>query len=270
MIKENCIKLLGIGLTYCENVYKNVQIDIEPSEKNGKTDSFTFEGEEFKPNSAEIFNLEQRKKYQVQSFYAFELAKHIRTRNFAYLYSLHVIGVTEYLLKVLELAIDVNNKLDSIVKKTKSIMYSNKIPKDDKEYQIAKTSVGIYIDVLLEIKARISDLESSKYKNRITRTDANLDTTVRSMLATSYIPDEMAESFNNLYEMIPLNKFSDAKAKGLSKITTFELFRDFSLRLYSSAIKPLIQLSLMIDQHQHLQIFCISFFMPPYLTKTFL
>lgn len=240
MIKENCIKILGLGLSHCENSFKNVQIDIYPSEKNGKSDSFAYTGEEFKPNSAEESNLKLRNKYQIQSFYASELSNHIRTRNYAYSHTVHVISITEYLLKVLELAIDVNNKLESIVKKTKSIKNSSKISKDDKEYQITKASVGIYIDILLEIKARIADLESSKYKNRIVRTNANLDTTVRGMLTTAYIPDEMAESFNNLYEMIPLNKFSEAKAKGLSKITTFELFKDFSLRLYSSAIKPFL------------------------------
>ena len=240
MIKENCIKILGLGLSHCENSFKNVQIDINPSEKNGTSDSFAYAGEEFKPNSAEESNLKLRNNFQIQSFYASELSKHIRTRNYAYKHTVHIINITEYLLKVLELAIDVNNKLDSIVKKTKNIKHSNKISKEDKEYQIVKTSVGIYIDILLEIKARISDLESSKYKNRITRTNSNLDTTIRSMLTTAYIPDEMAESFNNLYEMIPLNKFSDAKSKGLSKITTFELFKDFSLRLYSSAIKPFL------------------------------
>lgn len=232
--------MLGLGLSHCENSFKNVQIDIDPSEKNGKSDVFTFVGENFEPNSAEKSNLVLRGRYEIQSFYASELSKYIRTRNYAYSYTVQAINIAEYLLKVLELAIDVNNKLDSIIKKTRSIKHSSKIAKEDKEYQIVKTSVDIYIDTLLEIKARIADLESSKYRNRIARTNANLDTVVRGMLATAYIPDEMAESFNNLYEKIPLNKFSDGKIKGLSKITTFGLFKEFSTRLYSAALKPFL------------------------------
>ena len=83
MIKENCIKILGLGLSHCENSFKNVQIDINPSEKNGTSDSFAYAGEEFKPNSAEESNLKLRNKFQIQSFYASELSNHIRTRNYA-------------------------------------------------------------------------------------------------------------------------------------------------------------------------------------------
>lgn len=97
MIKENCIKILGLGLSHCENSFKNVQIDINPSEKNGTSDSFAYAGEEFKPNSAEESNLKLRNKFQIQSFYASELSNHIRTRNYAYEHTVHIINITEYL-----------------------------------------------------------------------------------------------------------------------------------------------------------------------------
>ena len=66
MIKENCIKLLGLGLSHVENSYKNIQIDLKPEERNSGNTSIAFEGEEFKPNSAEEYNLSQRKLYQVR------------------------------------------------------------------------------------------------------------------------------------------------------------------------------------------------------------
>ena len=80
MIKENCIKLLGLGLSHVENSYKNIQIDLKPEERNSGNTSFAFEGEEFKPNSAEEYNLSQRKLYQVRSFAAEDLTLYIRTR----------------------------------------------------------------------------------------------------------------------------------------------------------------------------------------------
>ena len=52
MSKENCITILGLGLSSTQISYKNVLRDIEPEERNGESDSFSYAGEEFKPNSA--------------------------------------------------------------------------------------------------------------------------------------------------------------------------------------------------------------------------
>ena len=55
MSKENCITILGLGLSSTQISYKNVLRDIEPEERNGESDSFSYAGEEFKPNSAEKY-----------------------------------------------------------------------------------------------------------------------------------------------------------------------------------------------------------------------
>ena len=240
MIKENCIKLLGIGLAHVENSYKNIQLDLQPEERNGGNTSFAFEGEEFKPNSAEEYNLSQRKLYQVRSFAAEDLTLYIRTRNMAYAHAQKVLKTAEYLINVLELAKDINDMVASIIKTTRSIKRNNKISKEDKSYQIAKNAVCTYIDILLEIKARITDLENSSCNHFIARTYSNLDTKVQTMLKTYCIPDELSENFNNLYENYPLYKFSAAKSEGVSKSTMQIKFEDLSERLYFAAIQPFL------------------------------
>ena len=84
MLKENCIKILGSGLSYFKAAYKNVTLDIDQAEKDAKADSYTFSAEGFIPNSAEKYNLDLRAKYQVQCFDPSELTHFIRTRKFAY------------------------------------------------------------------------------------------------------------------------------------------------------------------------------------------
>ena len=240
MIKENCIKLLGLGLSHVENSYKNIQIDLKPEERNSGNSSFAFEGEEFKPNSAEEYNLSQRKLYQVRSFAAEDLTLYIRTRNMAYSHALKVLKTAEYLISILELAKDINEMVSSIIKTTRSIKQNNKISKEDRSYQIAKNAVCTYIDILLEIKARITDLENSRCNHFIARTYSNLDTRVQTMLKTYYIPDELSENFNNLYENYPLYKFSMAKAEGISRSAMQVKFEDLAERLYFAAIHPFL------------------------------
>lgn len=61
MLKENCIKILGTGLSYIKTAYKNVILDIDQAEKEQKADSYTFSAEGFIPNSAEKYNLSLHK-----------------------------------------------------------------------------------------------------------------------------------------------------------------------------------------------------------------
>ncbi len=239
MLKENCIKILAPGLSCIKNSYRNV-LDIKQAEKDGTSDTFAFSGIDFTPNSAEKYNLSLRKKYQIQCFDASEITQLIRTRRFAYSYAKQIIETAEYLIKVLELAKDVNSGLEQSIKNEKSIKRNTKLSKEDKEYQLAKVAVNNYVDILIEIKTRITDITNNECNHCIERAYAGLDTRVRSMLATSYIPDELAESFNALYEKYPLRKFSNAKEEGLSKITTFERFKDLSTRLYSAGLKPFL------------------------------
>lgn len=49
MLKENCIKILGTGLSYIKTAYKNVILDIDQAEKEQKADSYTFSAEGFIP-----------------------------------------------------------------------------------------------------------------------------------------------------------------------------------------------------------------------------
>ena len=111
MSKENCITILGLGLANTQISYKNVLLDIEPEEKLEKSNSFTYKGEEFEPNSAEKYNLELRKRYPVRDFTVEELSHQIRTRNMAYIHTGKLLEVTAYLSSVMELANDVNNQL---------------------------------------------------------------------------------------------------------------------------------------------------------------
>ena len=55
MLKENCIKILGSGLSYFKAAYKNVTLDIDQAAKDAKPDSYTFSAEGFIPNSAEKY-----------------------------------------------------------------------------------------------------------------------------------------------------------------------------------------------------------------------
>ena len=240
MLKENCIKILGSGLSCIKTNYKNVILDIEQAEKEQKADSYTFSAEGFIPNSAEKYNLSLRSQYQVQSIAPSELTHLIRTRKFSFSYASLILKTAEMLIKVLDLAKDINSKLAEIVKAEKRIKRDTNLQTEDKDFQIAKTVVNNYIEILLDIKTRISDLNTSECNHCIYRAYTGLDTRVRSMLETSFIPDELAEDFNRLYENYRLHKFSTAKQDGLSKTTTLMKFKDLSTRLYSAALKPFL------------------------------
>ena len=240
MLKENCIKILGSGLSYFKAAYKNVTLDIDQDEKDAKADSYTFSAEGFIPNSAEKYNLDLRAKYQVQCFDPSELTHFIRTRKFAYFYVQQILKAAEMLIKVLDLAKDINSVLGEIIKNEKRMKKDSKLQGEDKDFQIAKMLVNYYIEILLNIKTRISDINTSECNHCVFRAYTGLDTRVRSMLETSYIPDELAEDFNRLYENYPLHKFSNAKEEGLSRTTTLMKFKEFSTRLYSAAIKPFL------------------------------
>lgn len=240
MLKENCIKILGAGLSCIRTAYKNVILDIDQSEKEQKADSYTFTAEGFIPNSAEKYNLSLRSQYQVQSIAPSELTHLIRTRKFSFSYANQILKTAEMLIKVLDLAKDINSKLTEIVKTEKRIKRDTNLQTEDKDFQIAKTVVNNYIEILLDIKTRISDLNTSECNHCIYRAYTGLDTRVRSMLETSFIPDELAEDFNRLYENYPLHKFSTAKQEGLSKTTTLMKFKELSTRLYTAALKPFL------------------------------
>lgn len=240
MSKENCITILGLGLANTEISYKNILKEVKPEEKTGKNTSFTYEGEDFKPNSAEQYNLELRKKYQIQDFTVEELPHQIRTRNMAYKYAVKLLEVTAYLTSVMELANDVNHQLKDIIKNTKKIRNDTTLSKEQMELEVAQSSISAYIEIISEIKTRIVDLENSKYNYNITRTWSFLEAQIQTMLDFTYIPDELAPNFNMLYENYPLRKFSQAKNEGISRITAEARFIDFSTRLYSAAIKLFI------------------------------
>ena len=121
MLKENCIKILGSGLSYIKTAYKNVILDIDQAEKEQKADSYTFSAEGFVPNSAEKYNLSLRSQYQVQSITPSELTHLIRTRRFSFSYANQILKTAEMLIKVLDLAKDINTKLADIVKAEKRI-----------------------------------------------------------------------------------------------------------------------------------------------------
>lgn len=227
MLKENCIKILGSGLSYIKTAYKNVILDIDQAEKEQKADSYTFSAEGFVPNSAEKYNLSLRSQYQVQSITPSELTHLIRTRRFSFSYANQILKTAEMLIKVLDLAKDINSKLADIVKAEKRIKRDAKIPSEDKDFQVAKTAVNNYIEILLEIKTRISDLNTSECNHCILRAYTGLDTRVRSMLETSFIPDELAEDFNRLYENYPLRCLRAAflQASKIMETAVFQLIQ---------------------------------------------
>lgn len=158
MLKENCIKILGSGLSYFKAAYKNVTLDIDQAEKNAKADSYTFSAEGFIPNSAEKYNLDLRAKYQVQCFDPSELTHFIRTRKFAYSYVQQILKTAEMLIKVLDLAKDINTYIGEIIKAEKRMKKDPKLQGEEKDFQIAKLLVNYYIEILLNIKTRISDI----------------------------------------------------------------------------------------------------------------
>ena len=115
MLKENCIKILGSGLSYIKTAYKNVILDIDQAEKEQKADSYTFSAEGFVPNSAEKYNLSLRSQYQVQSITPSELTHLIRTRRFSFSYANQILKTAEMLIKVLYSDSKYRKKLQSVV-----------------------------------------------------------------------------------------------------------------------------------------------------------
>ena len=231
MLKENCIKILGSGLTGTKISYKDVFSDIEPSEKDKDSDSL---------NSAERYNLDLRSKYQIQCFDAKDLYIVHKTRKFAYSYTIQLVKYAETLIKVLELAKDINSRLQTAIKTEKKLKKSPDIAPEDMDFQVSKMYVNNYLDILLEIKTRITDINTAECNHFIEKVYLGFNTRIGSMLETSFIPDEFAESFNSLGEKFPLHKFSDPEAQKLPQAAVIEKFKDLSTRFYSAAFKPFL------------------------------
>ena len=231
MLKENCIKILGSGLTGTKISYKDVFSDIEPSEKDTDSDSL---------NSAERYNLDLRSKYQIQCFDAKDLYIVHKTRKFAYSYTIQLVKYAETLIKVLELAKDINSRLQTAIKTEKKLKKSPDIAPEDMDFQVSKMYVNNYLDILLEIKTRITDINTAECNHFIEKVYLGFNTRIGSMLETSFIPDELAESFNSLGEKFPLHKFSDPEIQKLPQAAVIEKFKDLSTRFYSAAFKPFL------------------------------
>ena len=231
MIKENCIKILGAGLNKTTVAYKDVFSDIEPAEKDNDSDSY---------NSAERYNLNLRSKYQVICFDAKDLYLLIRTRKFAFSHTNQLIKYAEVLIKILELAKDINSRLQDTIKTEKKLKKNSEMSSEDLDFQVAKMYVNNYLDILLDVKTRIADITITECNHFVERIYTGLNTRIGSMLVTSFIPDELAESFNSLGEKGPLHTFSDAKAQGVPESTVIEKFKDFSTRLYPAGLKPFL------------------------------
>ena len=232
MINQNDFRILADGLSLFPTKFKNVEYDLTPVEKKLQTNGFQFKAEPDELNSAETYNNEQRKKYNVISYDFEEFLQVYTTRNFKFYKMRLCIDVIKYLYAVLDLAEFINNGITKAIKSSKEIRENRKLDKDDARYQILKNTVNDYLDILIEIKTKKDDFINSKYSHYFEQSYEELDNYSRIIITSHAIPDEMTVSFNSLYEGIPLNKFSSQKELKVSKEMCMASFSQLSDKIY--------------------------------------
>ena len=234
---ENFIKILANGLRYYNVSFKDVLLDITPEEQNGISDSLSYSAEKKPLNSAEQNNLELREKYKIKSYDVSDLIKTYKTKAFLLSYTKEIIEISDYLTKVIHLALAINDKLIEICKETRKIKRNKNLTKDDSVYQATKYAVSSYIDILRKINISIDDLRLNQNSHQIEKNYAFVESIARLAIEQSQIPDEMASEFNALYQGINLKKFSDLKKQKNSKNENMASFTALSDKLYASVIK---------------------------------
>ena len=232
MINQNTFRILAEGLSLFQTKFKNVEYDLTPEEKKLQTNGFQFKAEPDELNTAEKYNSEQRKKYNVISYDFEEFLQVYTTRNFKFYKMSHCINVIKYLYSVLDLAEFINNGIKKAIKTTKEIKANRKLDKNDADYQILKNTVNDYLDILIEIKTKKDDFINSDYVHYFKQSYNELDNYSRIIMTTHAIPDEMTVSFNSLYDGIPLNKFSTQKELKVTKDMCMASFSQLSEKIY--------------------------------------
>lgn len=227
------LRILAEGLSTCKTQFKNVEFDLTPEEKKSQTESFTYKAEPEKLNSAELYNQQQRELYKVTSHDLNEFYEFYRTRNYKYKKISKCQKVVKYLLTVLDLAEFINNGIAKAHTENNEIRKNSALSKDASTYQILKSTVNNYLDILIEIKIRKDDFYISEFSHYFKKSYDELDSYSRLIITSYAIPDEMSVSFNSLYEGIPLNKFSDKKDLGFSRAACTTSFSQLADKLYT-------------------------------------
>ncbi|MCQ2590059.1 MAG: hypothetical protein MJ179_06510 [Treponema sp.] len=223
MLGEDTIKVLAEGLSCYPVCYKESQFN------DGDVDSF---------------NLELRNNHPVNCFDIDDMAMIYRTRNFQLYYTTHIMEVVEYLNSVLCLAMDICEGVQESINNTKRIARNKNLNKDAKDYQTAKTTFITYFDIIQEIKTRIDDLSNSPLSHNTKASFDDLLSMIKTLISTSYVPDEAAESINQILPKQTFQKFKDAHKQGLSEkdlVSGCMLLND---KIFNLGLKPFL-LSLM-------------------------
>lgn len=230
---QNDFRILAEGLCAFTTQFRNVEFDLTPEEKKVQTSSFAYKAEPAELNSAEVFNTEERKKHPVKSYDFDEFQAVYRTRKYKLDKMVESMNIVKYLLSVLDMAQFINEGVIKICDENKNIRKNKNLSKDDIQYQILKSTVNGYLDILLEVKTRKDDFYYSKYSHYFKKSYEELDSYSRLIMTSHAVPDEMSVSFNSLYDGIPLNKFSSQKELGVSKAVCMTSFSQFADKLYN-------------------------------------
>lgn len=140
--------------------YKDIYLDCGSYEKSFMNKDIAFSHEQKNYNSAELSNLELRKKYEsFISYKVCELDKAYPTYDFKLDLYTKIIACCKYLLGILELLDVINENLKTNYFEVQRISRMKKVSKEEIEYLKAKTTIGAMLSILPEIKCRMYNLE---------------------------------------------------------------------------------------------------------------
>ena len=199
-------------------VFKDNYLDCSSYEKSIMNNDIVFSYEQKTYNSAELINLELRKKYKSYiSYKTCELDKAYPTYDFKLELYNKIIATCKYLLNILDLLEVINDALRTNYFEVQSISKKKNKTKEEVEFLKAKASVGAMLSLLPEIKCRMFNLEHSECNIDVHKCYSELLDQVRLKVQYSCFPSDFLKMIETIFGNMSVQRLP-AKMNGETKL----------------------------------------------------
>lgn len=230
------IKILPDGLMFCQNQFLNIHTDIPSKERKELGDKEpVFESKQSKYNSAELTNRERREKYKVTSYSLDELCFKYSTKPFLQLKYSEILSVAYYLVKVLDLLLEINQSFFRIEKEKeehKNRHRKQKALRAEQQFYNALPSVQKYLSLLSDIKVSISSLISCSENINIVREYDELLYSFRINLELTPVPKDVLHIIDLILPGIKVQRIDEDNLNDTKNLKDVQNFLNFEKQLH--------------------------------------
>lgn len=193
------------------NEFRDIDVELGLSEKQQQRtilEKYSLEQKNY--NTAELINLEKRKKYGVTAYELTEINSVYNTRDFKYAKFCEIESVAKYLRKLTGLLVLINKHFENTTKELTNFDKS-KHSENYARYYCAKDVVSNCFSLMCEIKANIDEIIHDDNSISVKSSYEELNNSLKIQLSLHQVPKSLTELINTIFPGIPLTKFESEK-----------------------------------------------------------